>query len=139
MNEEENPMHAYAEIGNRNYNVKLTASNANGCVDEYEQLIIIKDVLLFYIPNAFTPDGDTYNEEFKPIFVSGLDIFDYHLMIFNRWGELVFESFNADYGWPGTYGDGGIVTDEVFTWKLDFCDTMSDKRHYEVGTVTILK
>lgn len=139
LNAEENPMHAYAEIGNRNYNVKLTASNANGCVDEYEQLLIVKDVLLFYIPNAFTPDGDTYNEEFKPVFVSGLDIFDYHLMIFNRWGELVFESFNADYGWPGTYGDGGIVTDEVFTWKLDFGDTMSDKRHYEVGTVTILK
>ncbi len=136
---EENPMHAYAEIGNRNYNVKLVASNSNGCVDEYEQLIMIKDVLLFYIPNAFTPDGDTFNEEFKPIFVSGLDIFDYHLMIFNRWGELVFESYNADYGWPGTYGDGGIVTDEVFTWKLDFGDTMSDKRHYDVGTVTVLK
>lgn len=139
LTEEENPMHAYAEIGNRNYNVKLTAFNSNGCADEYEQLLIIKDVLLYYIPNAFTPDGDTYNEEFKPIFVSGLDIFDYHLMIFNRWGELIFESFNADYGWPGTYGDGGIVTDEVFTWKLDFGDTMSDKRHNEVGTVTILK
>jgi len=137
--DEIDPEHMYEPIGNRNYTVTLTATNENGCEDETQQVIYIKDVLLYHIPNAFTPDGDTFNESFKPVFVSGLDIYDYHLMIFNRWGEIVFESFNADFGWDGYYGSEGLVDDGVYIWKMEFGETMSDKKHYVEGHMSVLK
>jgi gliding motility-associated-like protein len=137
--DEVDPEHMYEPIGNRNYLVTLTATNENGCEDETEQVIYIKDVLLYHVPNAFTPDGDSFNESFKPQFVSGLDIYDYHLMIFNRWGEMVFESFNADWGWNGYYGSEGLVDDGVYIWKMEFGETMSDKKHYVEGHVSVLK
>ncbi len=96
-------------------------------------------VIIFYVPNVFTPDGDEFNEVFQPVFTAGYDPFDFHLMIFNRWGELIFESYNADIGWDGTYGERGLVQDGVYVWKIDFKETMSDKRHIHTGHVTVLK
>ncbi len=136
---EENPDHEYPPIGNINYTVSLTATNANGCRDITEQILPIKDVLMFHIPNVFTPDGDTYNEIFFPVFVSGLDVYDYHLMLFNRYGELVFESYDANYGWNGSYCGGDLVDDCVYIWKMEFGETMSDRRHYVDGHVTVIK
>jgi len=136
---EENPTHVFPMEGNRTYNIQLTATNDYGCVDIAEQLLRVEDVILYYIPNTFTPDGDTFNEEFKPQFIAGLDIYDYRLMIFNRWGELIFESYNSDFGWNGSFGDGGLVEDGVYVYKIEFGDTMSDERHYVNGHVTVLK
>lgn len=136
---EENPEHEYPLVGNISYTVTLTALNDNGCQDATEQILPIADVLLFYIPNVFTPDGDSYNEMFFPVFISGLDVYDYHLMLFNRWGELVFESYDANYGWNGSYGGGDLVDDGVYIWKMEFGETMSDKRHYVDGHVTVIK
>ncbi|NOQ75349.1 MAG: PKD domain-containing protein [Crocinitomix sp.] len=139
VSSEVDPEHMYPPEGDRNYLVTLTAMNANGCEDVVEQMLNIKDVLLYHVPNAFTPDGDMFNEEFKPIFISGLDIYDYHFMIFNRWGEMVFESFDANFGWDGFYGNQGIVDDGVYIWKMEFGETMSDKKHYVEGHLSVLK
>ena len=133
------PIHLYPGEP-ENYLVTLWAYNTAGtCYDSIQALIPIKDVLLYYVPNIFTPDGDDFNETFKPIFTSGYDPFDYHLTIFNRWGEIVFESYNADEGWNGHYGDGGLVQDGVYVWQIDFKESMSDKRHIKRGHVTVLK
>ena len=139
LNFEETPTHEYPITPNANYNVTLIASNANGCQDIAEQLVHIKDVLLYFMPNTFTPDGDDFNESFKPMFASGLDVFDYHIMIFNKWGEMVFESFNVDYGWNGTYGGNELVKDGAYIWKIEFGETMSDKKHFVEGHVIVLK
>ena len=72
-------------------------------------------------------------------FSQHFDPFDFHLMIFNRWGELIFESYNAEIGWDGTYSDQGLVQDGVYVWNIDFKETMSDKRHTHYGHVTVLK
>jgi len=134
----ENPTNQYPEIGNRSYPVTLWAYNGT-CADSITQLIHIKDILLYYIPNAFTPDSDSYNDEFKPIMTSGFDYYDYHLTIFNRWGEVVFESFNSDFGWDGTYGNGGLAEDGTYIWKMEFGETMSDKMHKDSGHITLLR
>lgn len=136
---DENPVHNYPISTTRSYEVLLTATNDYGCTSSKLQLIRINEKLLFFIPNAFTPDGDDFNEEFRPIFVSGLDVYDYHLIIFNRWGEMVFESYDANYGWDGFYGSAGIVEDGSYVWTISFGETMSDKLHVETGTVTVLK
>lgn len=134
-----NPTHIYPQVPN-SYLVTLIASNNNGmCADTAQQYITIQDVIIFYVPNVFTPDHDEFNEGFKPIFTSGYDPFDYHLIIFNRWGEIVFESFDASKGWDGTYSDQGLVQDGVYVWQIEFKETMSDKRHTYRGHVTVLK
>jgi gliding motility-associated-like protein len=134
------PIHQFPNEAPGQYLVTLWSYSANGmCLDSVSQLIIIDDVIIFYVPNIFTPDGDDYNETFKPIFTSGYDKYDYHLTIFNRWGEIVFESYDTEYGWNGNYGDGGLVQDGVYIWQIDFKETMSDKRHIKRGHVTVLK
>ena len=139
VNNEIDPDHVYPSVGDVHYTVQLIAYSDYGCQDVVEQIIEVKDVMIYHIPNTFTPDGDSFNESFKPQFISGLDIYDYHLMVFNRWGEMVFESFNADYGWDGFYGNMGLVDDGVYIWKMEFGETMSDKKHYVDGHVTVLK
>lgn len=133
------PSHTYPENGNVNYDITLIASNEFGCADTLVKPILVKDVLLYFVPNTFTPDGDSFNEGFRPVFVSGLDVYDFHLMIFNRWGELVFESYNAAYGWQGAYGSDGLVQDGVYIWRMEFGETMSDKLHTVDGHVTVIK
>ncbi|MCH2234538.1 MAG: PKD domain-containing protein [Crocinitomicaceae bacterium] len=136
---EVNPTHLYPDVPGT-YLVELIASNAGGlCSDTAYAFIEVEDIILFYVPNVFTPDGDEFNETFQPVFTAGYDPFDFHLMIFNRWGELIFESFDASKGWDGTYGDRGLVQDGVYVWKIEFKETMSDKRHYRTGHVTVLK
>lgn len=135
----ESPSHLFPETPNEDYLVTLWSRNELGCMDSVSKTIFVSDVITFYIPNIFTPDGDEYNETFQPIFYSGHDPYDFNMKIFNRWGELVFESFNAAQGWDGTYGSKGLVEDGTFTWFIEFKETMSDKRHKHRGHVTILK
>ena len=134
-----NPSHLYPEVP-EHYTVTLIAyNNAGLCKDTAQIQIIIEDEILLYVPNVFTPDHDDYNETFQPVFTSGFDPLNFHLMIFNRWGELIFESYDASKGWNGTYGGRGLVEDDVYVWKIVFKESMSDKRHTLYGHVTVLK
>jgi gliding motility-associated-like protein len=134
-----NPTHTYSDIADV-YRVILTAYSEDGsCSSFAEKLIRVEDVVIFYVPNAFTPDGDTFNEAFKPVFKSGYDPYDYHLTIFNRWGEKVFESYDAAYGWDGYYGEKGLANSGVYVWVIEFKESMSDKRRTESGHFTILR
>ncbi|MBW7867484.1 MAG: gliding motility-associated C-terminal domain-containing protein [Brumimicrobium sp.] len=138
LNYQTNPSYTYSDEEPGNYIVTLIATNGDGCSDTARAVIKIKDVLIFYVPNAFTPDHDHYNEVFKPVFASGYNPYTYTLLIFDRWGEIIFESHNTDIGWDGTYG-GNIVKDGVYVWKIEFKETMSDKHHRYVGHVTLIR
>ncbi|NOQ73173.1 MAG: PKD domain-containing protein [Crocinitomix sp.] len=134
-----NPTHIYPQVP-ATYNVWLWAYGSDPvCYDSTYVQVVVNDVILYFIPNTFTPDGDDFNETFQPVFTSGIDIYDFHMIIYNRWGEKVFESFNPAAGWNGAYGDGGMVQDGTYVWQIEFLETMSDKRHKDEGTVTILK
>lgn len=138
---ETNPTIVYPEIGEQTYDVMLVASTNMGCTDTAYALVEVKDQIVFYVPNTFTPDKDNYNETFQPIFVSGFDPMDFHLMIFNRWGEVVFESYNHSIGWDGTYGASSdrIVKDGTYVWKIEFKEVMTDKRHIHTGHINVIK
>ena len=90
------------------------------------------------MPNTFTPDGDNYNEFFTPVFTSGYDPYDFDLYIFNRWGEIIWESHDASAGWDGTYG-GNLVQDGTYTWKIEFKTTETDERMMVSGHVNVIK
>jgi PKD repeat protein len=78
-----NPSYTYPETPGQ-YNVWLVAENDFGCVDSTNQMIAVIVEPIYYVPNAFTPDGDAFNNVFLPVFTSGFDPFSYKLLIFNR-------------------------------------------------------
>ena len=136
---EENPTHTYPDIPGQGYTITLWAIGENPeCIDSAYQFIQVDDILIYYVPNTFTPDGDEFNQTFKPIFTSGYDPYDFHMMIFNRWGEVIFETYDVKYGWNGYYANK-VVQDGTYTWKIDFKETKTDKRHMITGHVNIIR
>jgi gliding motility-associated-like protein len=134
----EAPIHIFPEVPGLTYDVELMVTDSIGCIGSNSVQFTVFDVIIYYIPNAFTPDGDTYNETFQPVFTSGFDPYDYHLILFNRWGETIFESFNAEIGWDGTY-KGKNVPDGVYTWTVQFGELLSDRKIIDRGTVTLVR
>lgn len=138
ISNETNPSHEYPPI-QRDYVVQLIAYNYDQfCSDTAYATVIVKDVIIFYIPNIFTPDNDNFNQVWQPVFTSGVEPYDYHMWVFDRYGEVVWESYNYNAAWDGHYG-GALVEDGVYVWKIEFKETMSDKKHTHTGHVTILK
>ncbi|HLP55134.1 MAG TPA: gliding motility-associated C-terminal domain-containing protein [Fluviicola sp.] len=113
------------------------AFNDFGCLDSSSFVVEVREGLTYYVPNAFTPDGDEFNNTFQPVFTSGFDPSDFQLQIFNRWGELVFESHDHQTGWDGTY-HGKLAMDGTYTWTITLKDLYSDKRYELVGMVTLI-
>jgi gliding motility-associated-like protein len=136
------PTHYFQNIGEDGMEVILTAYNSAGCQDTFSLIIERKDELIYYVPNTFTPDGNENNEVFKPVFTEGFDPYNFRMLIFNRWGEIVFESRDATVGWNGTYGTGEDVfkcQDGVYIWQIEFRKIDNDEMIYLNGHVTLLK
>lgn len=133
-----NPVHTYPlEIAGV-YNVKLVVINANGCKDSVDHTIEIIPDFTFYIPNAFTPSDDN---KVNDLFMGkGIGIIDYHIWIFDRWGNTVFEANDINKGWDGRHAKGGaeVVQQDVFVWKVHLKDVFG-KGHTYIGTVTLVK
>jgi gliding motility-associated-like protein len=132
----QNPSHQFTSIDN--FPVVLVVSNHN-CIDSVLINLIIEEDLIFYVPNAFTPNEGEYNNNFTPVFTSGYDPNQYRLTIFNRWGEIIFESHDTNYGWDGSYQGLGIVQDGTYIWKIELKEKKSSKKHLFTGHVTVLR
>jgi len=132
-----NPSFTFPSDVPGNYTVCLSVATVNGCVDTVCQTIIINDIFILYVPNAFTPDGDGINDFFFPV-VSGIDPLTYEFMIFNRWGELIFESQNQAVTWDGTH-KGLMSQEDVYVWKIKVKDAIRGEKHEYIGHVTLLK
>jgi gliding motility-associated-like protein len=122
-----------------NYILTAYFENNVGCFSEpvtFNIFIVECKESFIYAPNAFTPDGDTYNNEWKPI---TFNVESGNYIIFNRWGEIIYESYNLDVGWPGTYGmNGQIVKDGVYIYVIEYLNAIGVKEKI-VGHVTLLK
>lgn len=137
-----NPSHVYPfDIAN-NYPVMLIATSSLGCTDTAYSYIEVLEDLIYYVPNAFTPDGDIVNQTFQPVFTSGFDPFNYYLRIFNRWGEVIFESADASIGWDGSYTLNGNVNpcqSGVYIWTIEFKSPNNDEKQVITGHVSLLR
>jgi gliding motility-associated-like protein len=134
-----NPYHTFNQSNNGAY-VQLIAYSQSGCADTAQLTIGYQEEEVFYVPNSFTPDGDEYNNVFFPFFYSGYDPYNYELAIFDRWGELIFESRNVLVGWDGSYGDKGRkAQDGIYIWKITFKNALNDKRRQVVGHVNLIR
>lgn len=130
------PNHTFPPIAG-SYDITLTAINSS-CIDSTTRRIDIENVPLYFVPNAFTPDGDLHNNEFKPILVSGIDLQNYSLLIYNRWGGLVFESRNAEIGWDGRFG-GHEAQEGIYIWKLSLQSIDHAEPVEDHGFVSLLR
>lgn len=131
------PMISFPETP-ETYNPRLIAFTDKGCSDTAWASVRIWDRILLYVPNTFTPDQDNFNETFKPVFTSGFDPQDFTLYVFNRYGELIFESHNSEIGWDGTYG-GKIAQGGTYIWKIIFKESETDKHHRLDGHINLLR
>jgi gliding motility-associated-like protein len=133
----ESPSILYPEGIAADYPVRLIVENEFNCTDTtYDIVHIISDVII-YAPNAFTPDNDNLNNDWR-VYIDGININEFHLIMFNRWGETVWESFDPEGVWDGTYG-GNPIQDGTFVWNLITKDATSDKRYEFKGQVTIIR
>ncbi len=124
------PSFQYAEPGA--YTVCLQAITANGCSDTAcVRLELSADSELVF-PNAFSPNGDGINDELLPFFW-GLET--YLLRIYNRWGELIFESSDPNLGWDGTFKG---EPQEIGAYKLTVVGRGLDGRLYGTASDVFL-
>jgi gliding motility-associated-like protein len=122
------------------YTVSLTVSTAFGCSDSTEISIGAQVGGLYYIPNAFTPDGDPYNPTFRPLFPVGFDPYNYNMLIYNRWGDVVFETNNLEVGWDGSFGMEGLDAQPgVYTYFINIKMPDVDKMMQFTGHVTLVR
>ncbi len=135
----ENPTVSYTDVDG-NLVVMLVASTLNGCTDTAYQVIPYNNIPIYYVPNSFTPDADQHNPLWKPVFTSGFDPYNYDLYIFNRWGEIIWESHDASVGWDGTFGMNGTkCQDGVYTYVIGFKAINDDKKYELNGHITLVR
>ena len=118
------------------YPVTLVVTNSDGCTDSITKLVKINGETGVFVPNAFTPDGDNLNEFFAPQGF-GVSPDGYAFLIFDRWGEIIFESYSPFEGWNGSY-KGSIVQNGTYIWKLNYKNT-NGKKYQNIGKVNIVK
>lgn len=113
---------------------------SNSCGENSDTLVAIDEgcECIVFVPNVFTPNTDSLNEFFAPDI--SCDPEEYHLQIYNRWGEMLFESFQYENTWSGTYR-GVPVPEGVYFWILNVTDDQSGLRQRIPlsGTVTVLR
>ena len=136
---EQHPKVSFPEVNKDRYPVKLSVKGENGCASDTVYIIEIGPEFSLYIPKAFSPNGDGINDVFIPI-GKGIDPDEFQMFIYNRWGELLFESDNSSVGWDGTDSRSGeFMKAGVYPYRFMIGDTFNKKERHEYrGTVTIV-
>lgn len=132
--------HLFPKNVAQDYNVSLVTTSAAGCTDTLTKVIHVKETVIFFIPNSFSPNGDELNNTFEPSIFSGIDPDNYNLKIFGRGGELIFESNDPAIGWDGDYGSGrGLAQTGIYTYKLEFSTKENDEKRQILGHVNLVR
>ena len=137
-----NFVHQYNSVGN--YNVTLTVTDNNLCIDSISKIVIVRDIFTFYIPNAFSPNDDGINDVFTPK-GTNVEPGSFEMYIYNRWGNLIFQTKNW-YGntsepWDGSYNNNGVrqkVNEDTYAYKI-YVKELGGITHQYVGIITVLR
>jgi len=138
----ESPLHYYP-AEEREYDVTLIVETAYGCRDTATAPVSILDEYTFWAPTGFTPNNDGINDIF---FVDGhgIDVENFAMYIYDRWGELVFTTNEFDpenpqnNGWDGRIKDNKLAPSGVYTWLVIYRDWRAVE-HQEAGPVTLMR
>jgi gliding motility-associated-like protein len=130
-----NPIsHTYADTGV--YNITLITSTLHNCIDTAYQTIIIEPNFTFFIPNAFTPDGDGINDTFTG---TGTFINQFEMSIFDRWGNLIYKTDDINKPWDGKVNRGNETAErDSYVYVMKVTDFKMTKHNYR-GIVTLVR
>jgi gliding motility-associated-like protein len=122
------------------YSVCLLVTNADGCTDLSCGTVAVSDQFSIFVPNCFTPNADGRNELFMPSIRGESLIQTYEFKIFNRWGDVLFETKDINEGWYGEV-DGGeyYAIDAVYSWLIKILPKNGQEPFEQTGHVTIIR
>lgn len=132
---EANPNHYYADTGI--FELSQVVTNIEGCTDTSSYYLYVGIQNTVYIPNAFSPDDNGVNDVFIPV-AHGIE--NYELKVFNRWGDLLYQTNDDTKGWDGKW-NGKPLKQDVYVWVLKYREVCSDNETDTVlrGHVTLIK
>jgi gliding motility-associated-like protein len=131
---EQNPIYTFADTGT--YPVQLIVSDLNNCKDTIVNPIKAFPPFSFYIPNAFTPDGDGVNDSFSGV---GEGFLSYKMFIYNRWGEEIFSTDDYSKKWgTGLRGVLDRIPIDVYAYKIILTLPTLELEQY-IGRVTVIR
>lgn len=130
LSNEVNPTHAYQDTGR--FNVELIAFNANGCPDTAYHKVIVGSDFTIWVPNAFSPNGDGLNDYFETPWIG---VKEFHVQIYDRWGMLIYESFDPSFRWWGIF-QGKDCQEGAYVYVIEARGYLSEKVR-KAGTVTL--
>jgi gliding motility-associated-like protein len=115
---------------------KVLVYNEAGCVDsDYVNVKVFETAPTVFVPNAFTPNGDRWNEVLRPI-AAGMQKIEF-FQVFNRWGQVVFTTSVNEHGWDGTIG-GKQQPSGTYVWLVKAVD-YTGKSYSQRGTVMLIR
>ena len=131
------PIHRYPTYPLGIYDVTLIVFSDKGCSDTIYGKIEIQNELTFYAPTAFSPDKDDKNDMFF-VFGNGIDLNTFHIYVYDRWGEVIFETTDMRKGWDGSVKGNKKAPVGIYTWLAKFND-FNGVKHEKTGAVTVIR
>ncbi len=125
--------HSYSDTGT--YRLSLFIENEGGCTDSFSLSFCVDPAATLYLPTGFTPNNDGLNDYFR---ANGIGITEFHMAIFNRWGEKLFESDDIDQGWDGYY-KGEMSPNDAYTYLVVYKDMTSQQVKKKKGTFALIR
>lgn len=133
---QQNPFHTYQSEGT--FLVTLMVTNGHGCADTISKSVIIEGYSTFYVPNTFTPNGDGRNDFFAPVFTR-IDNNGFSMLIFDRWGNEIFNTTTLGDYWNGKVKNSGkVVPEDVYVYVITYRD-IKKQDHKLTGNVNVVK
>lgn len=125
---------AFTDTGR--YEIEQFVSNEYGCADSTVRSMRVITGYKVYIPNSFSPNNDGINDVFRPY---GESITDYHIVVYNRWGQQIYTSYDMENGWDGrAFLSNDAVPQGVYLYKMSLTDELGYSHKYE-GIVTVVR
>ena len=128
-----NPSYMFEQSGN--YPIALVVHNKYGCSDTIVKMITVVEEQNLYVPNSFTPNGDGHNDVFR---VRGPNFAIYYFAVYNRWGELMYETTDPSQGWDGYY-KGNPSDPGVFGYYVKAKCGEGSEEIFKKGNVTLIR
>lgn len=132
----QNPTFTFRDTGV--YLIEQVVLHKSGCTDTATTYIPILPYVNYLMPNAFTPNNDGLNDVFKPVGTfQGVSY--YHLSIWNRWGEMLFETQDANEGWNGQRDNNGTFAPPgVYAYVLEYVNGIGERK-MDKGYCTLIR
>lgn len=119
------------------YPITLYIEDGVGCRDSITKMIKVSQVPLIYFPNSFSPNNDENNQTWK-IITSGIYLNNFNIKIYNRWGQVIFETRDPEIGWDGTYNNVPVQSG-IYTWKLEAVDITTNETIEKNGFINLIR